>query len=42
MRRFDPRAVGREVEWWRAHRETQYGDHALARSYAALLGAVYR
>jgi hypothetical protein len=35
------------LEWWRAHRENQYGDHALGRallvrSYAALLGAVYR
>jgi hypothetical protein len=50
MRRFyrllgadvDPwRAASLEVEWWRAHRENQHGDHALGEALVAALQDLY-
>jgi hypothetical protein len=40
--RFDPvRAAALEVEWWRAHRENQYGDHALGEALVVALRDLY-
>jgi len=48
MRRFDPRATFEpvhaaelEVEWWRAHRENQHGDHALGEALIVALRDLY-
>ena len=40
--RFDPvRAAELEVEWWRAHRDNQYGDHALGEALVVALRDLY-
>ena len=39
---FDPmRAAELEVEWWRAHRENQHGDHALGEALIVALRDLY-
>ena len=39
---LDPvRAAELEVEWWRAHRENQYGDHALGEALIVALRDLY-
>ena len=39
---FDPvRAAELEVEWWRAHRENQHGDHALGEALVGALRDLY-
>jgi hypothetical protein len=39
---IDPvRAAELEVEWWRAHRENQYGDHALGEALVSALTDLY-
>ena len=39
---IDPvRAAELEVEWWRAHRENQYGDHALGEALIVALRDLY-
>ena len=35
------RAAELEVEWWRAHRENQYGDHALGEALIVALRDLY-
>jgi hypothetical protein len=35
------RAAELEVEWWRAHRENQYGDHALGEALVSALADLY-
>ena len=41
-RGIDPvKAAELEVEWWRAHRENQYGDHALGEALIVALRDLY-